>query len=107
MAKFENKDSLWLQALGSLSDQRRVKFSAALAGEEGDFRFVFTDFARKRVSLAQADVGRIGHDQVQDKRRARKAIEKIALDEKNLVGDAVAGGIAPGDVERGAGTSVA
>jgi len=66
VAEFEDQQAARFQMLRSLRNQRAVKFVAFFTTKEGSARFVFAHFDGKRVRVAQADVGRIADDEIEE-----------------------------------------
>ena len=66
VAEFEDQQAARFQVLRSLRNQRAVKFVAFFTTKKGSARFVFAHFNGKRVRVAQADVGRIADDEIEE-----------------------------------------
>ena len=65
MAEFEDEEAAGFELRGRLRDEAGVEFVAFFAAEESEYGFVVTNFAGKGRSLAEADVGGVGDDEVE------------------------------------------
>ena len=82
VAEFEDQDAAWFEMRGGLRNELGVKFVAFFAAVECDFRFVVANFAHERSGFASADVGRITHDEVKERRHIA---QKISFQETHTV----------------------